>query len=147
MGLGFLVFFFFVFMSGLDFVVHRVLYGYGLRFSFDWAVFYWWVFGGVFLVLGGVVGFAYWVGSGRVRRDFWVGVCLFLSVVLLFVGGLEDFLWFVLWGGGLPDVGVVWWWCGWCWLFGFWNSFWHLVLLGVVCGGLVLCWWVVWWRV
>jgi hypothetical protein len=30
-----LVLLFFVFMSGLDFVVHRVLYSYGLRFSYD----------------------------------------------------------------------------------------------------------------
>lgn len=127
-------------MSGLDFVVHDVLYGYGLRFSFDWAAFYWWIFGGVFLVFGGVAAFAYWVGSARERRNCWVSVCLFLSVVLLFVGDLEDFLWFVLWGGGLPSADVVWWWSGWYWLFGFWNSFWQLVLFGGVCGMVVLSW-------
>jgi len=36
-----LVFLFFISLSGLDFIVHRVLYGYGLRFSYDWAVPYW----------------------------------------------------------------------------------------------------------
>lgn len=129
--LGILVFLFFVFMSGLDFVVNRVLYGYGLCFSYGWAVFYWSVFGGVFLVFAVVVGFVYWLGSGRSRRDLRVGVCLFLSVCLLFWGGLADVLWFVLWGGGLPDCGVVWWWMPWCGVFGFWNSYCQLVMLVV----------------
>jgi hypothetical protein len=132
LGLGVLVFLFFVFMSGLDFVVHRVLYGYGLRFSFDWAVFYWVVFGCVFVVFGGVVGFVYWLGSGRGWRSVRVGVCLCLSVCLLFCGGLEDVLWFVCWGGGLPGGDVVWWWVPWFWVFGFWNSVLQLVLLGGV---------------
>ena len=39
--LCFLVFSFFILMSGLDFVVHGVLYDYGLCFSHDWAVPYW----------------------------------------------------------------------------------------------------------
>jgi hypothetical protein len=144
LGLGFLVFLFFVFMAGLDFVVHRVLYGYGLCFSFGWAVFYWWVFGCVFLVFGGVVGFVYWFGSDGRRGSVAVGACLFLSVLLLFVGGLVDVLWFVLWfvlwGGGLPGFGVVWWWMPWFGLFGFWDSGLQLVLLGLCCGVVVLVW-------
>jgi hypothetical protein len=62
--LCFLIFMFFVLMSGLDFVVHRVLYGYGLRFSFDWAVFYWNVYSGVFFAFGVAAGFVYWVLAG-----------------------------------------------------------------------------------
>ena len=130
--LGFLVFLFFVFMSGVDFVVHRVLYGDGLRFSFGWALFYWCVFGCVFVVFGVVVGFVYWLGCGRGWRGVRFGVCLCLSVCLLFFGGFEDVLWFVLWGGGLPGVDVVWWWVPWCWVLGFWNSVCQVVLLGVV---------------
>lgn len=33
-----------------------------------------------------------------------MGLGLFLSF-LLSLGGLQDFLWFVFWGGGLPDAG------------------------------------------
>ena len=65
----FLVLLFFVFMSGLDFVVHRVLYGYGLRFSYDWAVAYWAVYWCVFFVFSVAVGFIYWLASGRSGRD------------------------------------------------------------------------------
>jgi hypothetical protein len=129
LALCFLVFCFFVFMSGLDFVVHRVLYGYGLRFSYDWAVGYWRVFGCVFFVFSVVVGFVYWLASGKSRRDVEVSVGLCLSVFLLFLGGLEDVLWFVLWGGGLPSGDVVWWWTLWFGVFGFWNSGLQLVLL------------------
>lgn len=118
-------------MAGLDFVVHGVLYGFGLCFSYDWAVFYWRVFGCVFFVFGVVVGFVYWFGSGRSRKDVVVGLGLFLSVFLLSVGGLVDVLWFVLWGGGLPSDDVVWWWMPWFRLFGFWNTGLQLVLLGM----------------
>jgi len=138
--LCFLVFLFFVFMSCLDFVVHGVLYGYGLRFSYGWAVFYWWVFGGVFFVFSVVVGFVYWLGSGRSRRDVEVGFGLFLSVCLLFCGGLADVLWFVFWGGGLPGDGVVWWWMPWFGVFGFWNSSAQLFLLCGVSVLVVLLW-------
>ena len=144
-----LVFLFFVFMAGLDFVVNRVLYGYGLCFSFGWAGFYWSVFGCCFVVFGGMVGFSYWLGSQKKHTNLKVGVGLFLSVCLLFLGGLQDVLWFVLWGGGLPCADVVWWWMPWCGLFGFWNSACQLALLGgvaaLVCG--LWLWMLHWARV
>jgi hypothetical protein len=135
-----LVFWFFVFMSGLDFVVHRVLYGYGLRFSYDWAVGYWRVYGSVFLVFAVVVGFVYWLGSGRSESDVKVGLGLFLSVFLLSLGGLQDVVWFVFWGGGLPANDVIWWWMPWFGIFGFWNSLAQLCLLGVVFVIITLFW-------
>jgi len=138
--LCFLVFLFFVLMSGLDFVVHRVLYGYGLRFSFDWAVFYWNFYASVFFVFGVVAGFVYWLGSDRSRRDVGISLGLFLSVCLLFLGGLADVLWFVFWGGGLPGDDVVWWWSPWYRIFGYWNCFNQLVLLFGVSIVIVLFW-------
>jgi len=139
----FLVLVFFVLMSGLDFVVHRVLYGYGLRFSFDWAVGYWVVYWCVFVVFGVVVGFVYWLGSGRSGRGVRVGLGLGLSVFLLCLGGLQDVFWFVFWGGGLPGDGVVWWWVPWFGLFGFWDSGLQLWLLLVMFGVVCLVWVVV----
>jgi hypothetical protein len=136
----FLIFLFFILMSGLDFVVHRVLYGYGLRFSFNWAIFYWSIYGSVFFVFGLAVGFVYWLGSGRSRRAAKVGFGLFMSVCLLFLGGLADVFWFVIWSGGLPSNDVVWWWVSWYGVFGFWNSFAQLVLLSSALAGIVLFW-------
>lgn len=136
----FLVFLFFVFMSCLDFIVHGVLYGYGLRFSYDWAVFYWWIFGGVFLVFSVVVGFAYWLGSGKSGRDVKVGFGLSLTVCLLFSGGLADVLWFLFWRGGLPNDDVVWWWMPGFRVLGFWNSSVQLFLLSVAIVAVMLFW-------
>lgn len=127
-------------MSGLDFVVHGVLYGYGLRFSFDWAVFYWNVYGCVFFAFGVIAGFVYWLGSKRSWKDVKVSLGLFLSVCLLFLGGLADVLWFVFWGGCLPSDDVVWWWTPWFRIFGFWNSFVQLILLFGTFVVVVLLW-------
>ena len=138
-----LVLLFFVFMSGLDFVVHRVLYSYGLRFSYDWAVAYWILYGCVFFVFSVAVGFIYWLASDRSRRDVKIGLSLFLSVCLLSLGGLQDVFWFVFWGGGLPQDGIVWWWMPWFRLFGFWNSGLQLCLLGLVSGVIGLVWTVI----
>jgi len=127
-------------LSGLDFIVHRVLYGYGLRFSYDWASSYWSFYGCVYFVFSISVGFAYWLGSGKSGRDVRVAFGLFLSVYVLFLGGFADVLWFVFWGGGLPAYDVVWWWSPWFSVFGFWNSFWQLFLLSLVFVGLALLW-------
>ncbi|MEM0120844.1 MAG: hypothetical protein QW688_05325 [Thermoprotei archaeon] len=135
-----LVFLFFVLMSGLDFVVHRVLYGYGLMFDYDWAVFYWSIYASVFFAFGVIVGFVYWLGSNRSFVDVKVSFGLFLTVCLLFLGGLADVLWFAIWGGGLPGDDVVWWWTLWYRFLGFWNSFAQLALLFGVFVVVVLFW-------
>ncbi|MBS7616180.1 hypothetical protein KEJ45_03145 [Candidatus Bathyarchaeota archaeon] len=109
-----------------------------MRFSFDWASFYWAVYGGVFTVFGFAVGFVYWLGSGRSCESAKVGLGLFFSVFLLFLGGLTDVFWFVFWdGGGLPSAEVAWWWMPWFRIFGFWNSYAQLGLLAVAF--LVVC--------
>jgi hypothetical protein len=69
-----------------------------------------------------------------------VGLGLFLSVCLLFFGGLADVFWFVFWGGGLPSNDVVWWWSPWYRIFGCWNSFAQLTLLFGVFVVVVLFW-------
>lgn len=127
-----LVFLFFILMAGLDHVVHNILYGFGLRFSFEWAVLYWNLFGCAFLVFGLVIGFAYWIGSGGSKQSLRAGIGLCLSVWLLFLGGLEDVIFYVVWGGGLPSGDVVWWWTPWYRIFGFWNSGMQLSLLSGV---------------
>jgi len=125
----FSIFLFFLFMSGLDFIVHKVLYNYGLQFSFEWAHFYWWLYGCTFLIFSGVVSLIYWLSSNKSGRDFKVCLGLFLSIILLFWGGLTDVLWFIFWDGGLPSNDVVWWWMPWYAIFGFWNSLLQLALL------------------
>ncbi len=128
--LSFLIFMFFVLMSGLDFVVHGVLYYYGLQFSFDWAVFLLeclhlrvhCLCGGCGLCI--LVGF--WQKPERFESEF------------MFV---FEYLPVVFWRlAGLPPDDVVWWWMPWYRLFGFWNNFAQLALLSFVFGILFLFW-------
>lgn len=131
---------FFVFASGLDFVVNSVLYDFGLEFSFSWALQYWFFYNGILFCFGFVISLAYWFGSDKTAKNFRVALALFLSIVLLVLGGLPDVLFFVFWGGGLPDGGVEWWWIPWYGLLGFWNSYSQLVLLSVTFVVVILLW-------
>jgi len=70
-------------------VVYGLLYGYELRFGFDWAVFYWNFYAGGFFVFGEVAGFVYCLGSGISRRDAKISLVCFERLFSL--GGLQDF--------------------------------------------------------
>ena len=134
------LFVFFVIASGLDFIVNRVLYNFGLKFSFGWAIPYWLLYDGLFLIFGVSVSFAYWLGSNRNHKNVKFTFYLFFSVVLLIFGGLVDVIFFIFWGGGLPDFSVVWWWTPWYALLGFRNSLLQLLLLSAVTLIVVLMW-------
>jgi hypothetical protein len=120
--LAVLIFLFFVLISRIDYIVHDVLYDYGLNFSYEWANSYWFAYNSIFLVFSAVVVAAYWLGSNKTRSDLKVSAALFATISLLALGGLEDILFFVLWSGGLPSVNVVWWWAPWISITGTWNS-------------------------
>jgi hypothetical protein len=120
--LSLLIFLFFVLMSRIDYIVHEVLYNYGLRFSYGWANSYWFAYNSIFLVFSAVVVFAYWLGSKKTRSDLKISIALFATISLLALGGLEDILFFLLWDGGLPSVNVVWWWAPWISITGTWNT-------------------------
>ena len=77
------------------------------------------------------------VKVGRILKWLLVCSCLFIcffwAVLLIFCG-----LFFG--GGGLPSGEDVWWWSPWFRVFGFWNSFLQLFLLGLVFVSLLLFW-------
>ena len=117
-----LVFLFFLLMSRIDYIVNGTLYSYGLKFSYRWANEYWITYNLVFVVFSAMVAFTYYVGSNKSVRDLKISSALFATVCLLALGGLQDVLFFVLWGGGLPANSVVWWWMPWVSVVGTWNS-------------------------
>ena len=117
-----LVFLFFLFMSRIDYIVNGTLYSYGLKFSYGWANDYWITYNLVFVVFSAMVAVTYWVGSKKTAGDMKISAALFATVSLLALGGLQDILFFVLWGGGLPANSVVWWWTPWVSIVGTWNS-------------------------
>jgi hypothetical protein len=120
--LAILVLLFFCLMSRMDYVVNSTLYDYGLRFSYDWAGEYWVTYNAIFVAFALAVSCAYWFGSHKTRRDMKFSIALLVTIVLFTLGGLQDVMFFVLWGGGLPPSNVVWWWVPWTNLIGTWNS-------------------------
>jgi hypothetical protein len=117
-----MVFLFFTLMSRIDFIVHNTLYNYGLVFSYEWANSYWLTYNALFIAFGIVVSITYWLASNKTRKDLKLSCALLGTITLLAIGGLQDILFFVLWGGGLPPISVVWWWVPWVSVMGTWNS-------------------------
>lgn len=105
-----LVLAFFFTMSALDYVVHGVLYGYGLSFSYSWAIPYWAAYNLLFVL------FAFSIHS-------------YLPFLLWF-GGFQDILWF-MWARDLSLR--VWWWHPMYWLgLTFWCLPCQVIMLGSV---------------
>jgi len=113
---------FFCLMSRIDYIVHGVLYDYGLNFSYDWAVDYWLTYNLTFLAFSIIVSFSYWFGSNKSAKNLKFAIALSLTINALAVGGLQDILFFVLWAGGLPPNNVIWWWAPWKYMLGTWTS-------------------------
>ena len=126
--LGGLVFLFFFFMSRIDYIVNGTLYSYRIKFSYDWADSYWLTYNAVFVVFAAMVAVTYWLGSKKTHCDQKIGVALFATVSMLALGGLQDVMFFLVWGGGLPPSNVSWWWTPWISILGTWNSLTQLAL-------------------
>ena len=122
---------FFCLMSRMDFIVHNLLYSYGLRFSYEWANVYWATYSSLFVVFSMIMGATYWLASNRNAKDKRVSLAIIATVNVLVIGGLQDIMFFVFWSGGLPPNNIVWWWVPWNSLFGTWNSFKQVIAAGV----------------
>ncbi len=117
-----LILLFFTLMSRIDYIVHATLYEYGLQFSYDWANSYWFTYNTLFVLFAVMAGVTYWFASNRTYRALKLSLALFGTILFLAIGGLQDILYFTLWGGGLPPTSVVWWWVPWANILGTWNS-------------------------
>lgn len=119
---------FFCLMSRIDFIVHRTLYHYGLKFSYEWANEYWITYTATFILFSVVMGLMYWLSSNKTAKDLKISFGLIVTINLLMIGGLQDVMFYVLWAGGLPPNNVTWWWVPWARLFGIWNSLTQVIL-------------------
>ena len=135
-----LIFSFFCLMSRMDYIVHNVLYRYGLQFSYEWANEYWTIYASLFVFCSIAMAIMYWLGSNKTSKDLRISVGLFATVNMLMIGGLQDLLFFVLWGNGLPPDNVVWWWAPLSHYFGVWNSSMQIALVVATCSLTVPLW-------
>jgi len=140
LGVSMLVFLFFSLMSRIDFIVHTTLYNYGLQFSYQWANEYWIVYSAVFFNFSLLIGFMYWLGSNKNKRDRKISIALTTSMNLLAVAGTADIMVFVLWVGRLPPENVMWWWAPWYNIFGVWTTSMQLVFAAIIFLFIVFVW-------
>ena len=59
---------------------------------------------------------------------------------MLAIAGLQDVVGYILWQGGLPSDGVVWWWTPWYQILGFWTSSSQLALTLTSVSGVIFLW-------
>jgi len=135
-----LVFLFFSLMSRIDFIVHTMLYNYGLYFSYEWAYEYWVVYCTTFFTFSFLIGFVYWLGSNKNKQDRKISIALTTSTSLLFIGGTADMMVFILWVGRLPPENVVWWWVPWYHIFGVWTTSMQLIFTAMILLIIALLW-------
>jgi hypothetical protein len=149
----FFVAFFLVVLTGIDWVVHSVLYDFGLEFSYSWANPYWVFLGLCFVAAGAVAEMSYFLHRRIDRKVFLRGSLIFWTVLSQTLSGNLDLLWFLFnylfKGVWFPAWDAVWWW-HWGSLLGlsvttFWvvvvGLVWNVVLAGVWILCFVRRWW------
>ena len=109
----------FIALAYLDYIVHDVLYSYGLQFSYEWAVPYWTIYSLIFVI-------GCWLAKSYLG-------------ILLFAGALQDIIMFM---GFSQDFSYRQWiWTPHHTLFGYWNVYTQIaMLIWVVVIGLSLKW-------
>lgn len=138
--LAFLIFLFFCLMSRIDFVINGILYDYGLRFSYEWALGYWITYVLAFVVFSIAISFAYWYGSNKTAENLRFSIALFITINALVIGGLQDILFYGFWAGGLPPTHVVWWWSPWAHVLGTWTSLHQIGFTALMLCGVLFSW-------
>ena len=138
--LVFLIFLFFCLMSRIDFVINGMLYNYGLRFSYEWALGYWITYVLAFVVFSITISFTYWYSSNKTAKDLRFSIALFVTINALVVGGLQDIMFYVFWAGGLPPNNVVWWWTPWAYILGTWTSLHQIGFAALMICGILFSW-------
>ena len=131
---------FFCLMSRIDYIVHGILYDYGLIFSYDWAIGYWVTYNLTFLAFSIIVSFSYWFGSNKTVKDLKFSIALLVTINALMIGGLQDIMFFVFWAGGLPPNNVVWWWAPWRYVLGTWTSVTQIGFTALMICGAAFAW-------
>lgn len=129
-------------VTGVDFVVHNVLYKWGLIFSWDWALPYW--ISLYFIIISSSL-FA--VSSFYVPRKDLEEIpshikikSLLIGLSTLFAFSNLDLIWFCM-AGYLPPFKEIWWWMPQSFLLGLrWNSLAQIIFTTVIDVGIGVAW-------
>ncbi len=123
----------FLSITGLDFVVNNILYSYGLGFSYAWYVPYLVGLSVTIFSICFLVAWQSYEDTGSMNIALTRGLTLFL----LHLGGLIDWLFFLVYNGGRVYSGE-WTWMWQYWFLGTWNwqlqGVWSLSFLVLILG-------------
>jgi hypothetical protein len=138
-----------VFLTYVDFIVHGILYHYGLVFSYAWAIPYWVGFAAFNVTLAILVGVVYLMSRENTLRNVYTAWMLGLTMLWQYFSGNEDLLWFViakLHGWNWIGLEEHWTWSPYNMIF---NTVWTTkdqIALTVIMNCVLVGLWVVWWA-
>lgn len=132
-----------VVMTGIDFIMHTILYEYGLVFSYIWAIPYWNLLTIMFLMFGLIGISGYLVDRKKVS---WKKLLLvFVTIQIEYYGGFLDTIYFViakLFRGWSFNWSINWWWSPFYRWFGIEWNLQRNVILNIITGICLIIAWV-----
>ena len=110
-------------LTRIDYLVHDILYDYGLIFSYVWADEYWLLYSLSYHLL--IIILFLWTKNKY----------FFLAAEVFVLTATPDLIFFGVWKGSFPTID--WWWMSFHNLFGFWSTF-DQIFLSIMANGFVL---------
>lgn len=111
-----------VIITGIDFIMHEVLYHYGLKFSYNWAYPYWLLLGSLFWIIALIGVSGYYIDRHKQNRAKAIG--LFSTFLIQYHFGMLDTVFFIierLRRGTWINLFTNWWWHPFSSWFGHWD--------------------------
>ncbi len=117
----------------LDFVGNKIMYEHGLIFSYAWFIP--WAIGLHVTVGGSSISNAiiYWWARGKTLRSRYTAFMIGLTGYWQLISGNEDFIWFLVFDGGIPPLNQVWWWMPQNWIVQWLNPSWYWTTFHELC--------------
>ncbi len=134
---GGIIFIFYLVLTKIDLIVHYDLYRYGLIFSTEWALPYWYCLTFSFWALAALSVASYWLESRN--KNKYLVILIVITILIPYHFGFEDVLWFA-WRGEFPAENVVWTWYKLNDFFPPWTTSKHLIYWAIGTTILGACW-------
>ena len=110
-------------LTRIDYLVHAILYDYGLTFSYVWANEYWLLYALSYQLL--IILLILW----NKNKYFFIAAEVFVLTAT------QDLIYFGVWAGSFPTTN--WWWASFYNLLGFWSTF-DQIFFSIMTNGLLL---------
>jgi hypothetical protein len=122
-------------ITGIDWIIHSLLYHFGLQFSYVWAIPYWCLLNILFWIIAFLSVSAYFIDREPINKI--KGLAVFGTSMIEFYFNILDSLFFLIervvtgqWGNAFTN----WWWSPFSWIFGYWDLSSNIILniIGII---------------